>query len=1015
MFDLIGFLKEAGWAVSFVTSNPISYVRQPRMLQQRGVAVYDGTKCDVEQLIANNGFDLAIIAFWPVAELFMPIIRRVSPVTRIIVDSVDLHFLRDARRVFHEINRENSMRLLDDQYAARMAAEVNIYAAADAVFTVSEKEANFINDLVGNPKLAHVVPDSEELMPSTVSLADRRGIVMLGSYKHVPNIQAVQYLCKEILPRLDATIMVEHPVYVVGNGLDEIVRSYGRELPHVRMVGWVPSVLPYFERARVSVIPLLYGAGTKRKMVQALMVGTPTVSTSIGAEGLNLRDGEHVLLGDNPDAFAISIARLLSDELLWRQLARQGRAHIIKTHSRDAARMRFLEAITAVSNNKIKPPLIVERGQKLYQQRVEYEYYQQVMRPVREVVRDVLPCDATVIVVGEGGEELLHLEGREAWPFPQSEGSGPEQLFATGVSGTRDATWIGTGVGFEFRLYSGTTQKRLLATVRVIRKETAFHTETLTADTSGGAAFLVATPHPTSPGDEFGTTTISWSTGDGSWGEVYLSIVRINRTYPADSASAIQELEQLRDKGGEYLLFPSPAFWWLKHYPEFAEYLERRYQAVVQQEAVCLIYDLRDPTMPQHIAALADERPETAAATSNNAHPPDTIQSQIAFDTMTRALSSRATGTGGNNGNSAHLEAQEDNGVRLIAFYLPQFHPIPENDLWWGEGFTEWRNVAKAEPLFQGHYQPHLPTELGFYDLRLAETRQAQAELAKEYGIYGFCYYHYWFNGKRLLERPFNEVLASGKPDFPFCLCWANEPWTRRWDGRDKEVLQPQFYGDDDDLAHINWLLPALRDPRAITIEGKPVFLVYQARDLPNPARTVEVWRQEVRKAGLEGIYLITVETGWDTGWDATEEGFDAKVLFMPQFSMLRTVPSMPIPGKENLQVYDYQKAWTVLANPEPVRYRRYDSVFPSWDNSPRRGDNAVILHNSTPEAYYQWLYRAIERVHDQAVDHRVIFINAWNEWAEGAHLEPDMRFGRAYLEATRRALLTSQITSLIG
>jgi hypothetical protein len=200
--------------------------------------------------------------------------------------------------------------------------------------------------------------------------------------------------------------------------------------------------------------------------------------------------------------------------------------------------------------------------------------------------------------------------------------------------------------------------------------------------------------------------------------------------------------------------------------------------------------------------------------------------------------------------------------------------------------------------------------------------------------------------------------------------------------------------------------MPALRDPRAIRIEGKPVFMIYQARDLPEPARTAETWRREVRKAGIEDIYLMTVETGWDAEWDATQEGFDAKVLFMPQFSILRTTPRIPLSDHENVHVYDYQKAWPILADPDPVPYTRYDTVFPSWDNSARAGDDAVIVHDSTPEAYEQWLRHAVAKAQQRPRDQQMVFVNAWNEWAEGAHLEPDMLHGRAYLEATRQALL---------
>jgi lipopolysaccharide biosynthesis protein len=348
--------------------------------------------------------------------------------------------------------------------------------------------------------------------------------------------------------------------------------------------------------------------------------------------------------------------------------------------------------------------------------------------------------------------------------------------------------------------------------------------------------------------------------------------------------------------------------------------------------------------------------------------------------------------------------------ARLVAFYLPQFHPIPENDDWWGEGFTEWTNVSRAEPLFPGHYQPHTPADLGFYDLRSPDVREAQADMARTYGIYGFSYYHYWFHGKQLLERPFNEVLASGRPDFPFCLCWANEPWSRRWDGRPHDALQLQSYSSEDDVDHIRWLLPALADPRAIKIDNRPVFIVYQAHDLPEPHRTVEIWRREVDRAGLPGIYLMTVETSLDAGWDATKVGFDAKIHFQPQFTVLEQVERLSA-GPETLRVYDYENARRLLADPDPVPYRRYPTVCARWDNTPRAGANGVVLHRSTPESYGEWLSATIARVLDEPEDQRLVFLNAWNEWAEGCHLEPDQLYGRGYLEATMNALSSSGAT----
>ena len=357
------------------------------------------------------------------------------------------------------------------------------------------------------------------------------------------------------------------------------------------------------------------------------------------------------------------------------------------------------------------------------------------------------------------------------------------------------------------------------------------------------------------------------------------------------------------------------------------------------------------------------------------------------------------------------------NNIRPIAFYLPQFHPTPENDEWWGKGFTEWTNVTKARPLFPGHYQPQLPADMGFYDLRLPEARQAQAALAREYGIHGFCYYHYWFNGRRILERPFNEVLASGKPDFPFCLCWANENWTRVWDGGEKNVLLEQKYSHEDDLAHIESLIPAFRDERYIRIDGKPLFLVYRTGLLPNPARTAEIWREAAKRAGLGDLYLVRVES-FDNATNPRDIGFDAAVEFAPdgdyygekkfQGKFYAWLAKRGLLSKIYIEnnVANY-RAFAALyrRKPDPA-FTRFHCVTPSWDNSPRRKQGAWIYHGSTPEIYGEWLKTTIHRTQKKHQgDEQVVFINAWNEWAEGNHLEPDLKWGHAYLEATRTAI----------
>jgi hypothetical protein len=346
-----------------------------------------------------------------------------------------------------------------------------------------------------------------------------------------------------------------------------------------------------------------------------------------------------------------------------------------------------------------------------------------------------------------------------------------------------------------------------------------------------------------------------------------------------------------------------------------------------------------------------------------------------------------------------------------LAFYLPQYHPIPENDEWWGKGFTEWRNVTKARPLFPGHYQPHVPGELGYYDLRVPEVREAQAELAREHGIHGFIYYHYWFHGRRLLERPFEEVLASGAPDFPFALCWANEEWTRGWDAQTGHVLVRQEFSEEDDRAHIQYLLRAFKDPRYITIDGRPLLLIYRPTLVPDLKRTTELWRQEVRKAGFPDLYLCWVESWGPPPGDQgpTPFGLDASVGFMP---LRGDEVHAPLETLRGHRVLDYQSAATAEIKHLDRPYKRFPSVMVGWDNTARRARGATIFQGATPAHYEQWLQATADSLVDVRPEENYLFILAWNEWAEGNHLEPDQRYGRAFLEATRSVLLDQGVES---
>lgn len=358
------------------------------------------------------------------------------------------------------------------------------------------------------------------------------------------------------------------------------------------------------------------------------------------------------------------------------------------------------------------------------------------------------------------------------------------------------------------------------------------------------------------------------------------------------------------------------------------------------------------------------------------------------------------------------LEPQPDD-IKYIAFYLPQFHPIPENDEWWGKGFTEWTNVSKAVPRFVGHYQPHLPGELGFYDLRIVDVMKRQIELAKNYGIFGFCFYFYWFGGKTLLELPLRNLLQNQDLDIPFCLCWANENWTRGWDGLEHEILINQKHSAEDDLAFIRYLQPYLKDNRYIRIDNRPVLIVYRPRLLPTPRQTLEIWRKHCRESGIGEIYIIGAQSfGF---YDYREVGFDASVEFPPHF-FLNYCDEIT----QKVQMVDPEFQGKVMDYESLVRYRKFaqyerfspfKTVFPCWDNTARRPDSSVVFHGSTPELYKEWLtYVSVFTRMKKSRQEQYVFINAWNEWAEGAHLEPDREYGYGYLQATYEALLDYRI-----
>lgn len=353
--------------------------------------------------------------------------------------------------------------------------------------------------------------------------------------------------------------------------------------------------------------------------------------------------------------------------------------------------------------------------------------------------------------------------------------------------------------------------------------------------------------------------------------------------------------------------------------------------------------------------------------------------------------------------------------VRVISFYLPQFHPIPENDAWWGKGFTEWRSVTMAKKLFPGHYQPHIPADLGFYDLRIPEVREQQARMAKEAGVEGFCYWHYWFGGgKQLLERPFNEVVDSGKPDFPFCLGWGNHSWDKKlWDRKGtKEVLiEQQYLGEEDDTAHFMSLLKAFKDPRYIKVNGKCFFLIHNIANLDALASFIKTWRKLAEEHGIGGFYFVAHDYDSRTKRKLIDIGFDA----IYNDDTLNIHHHLNIISKVFLFIFrNWFKFPTIFSYKRAMKYMLIEdcrttttipTIAPSWDHSPRSSRNAFVLTNPKPEYFYELTKKAIDMVKNKPEEERIIILKSWNEWGEGNHMEPDMKYGMRYLDMLKKAL----------
>lgn len=639
VYDVIRFLCEAGWKVTFFCLRPPTEDRYVAVLRQMGVAVHSGVEDIEDRLFRRETFDVAYISFWYAAEEVIPLLRRHAPQTRIVLDSQDLAFLRGARRIFGELARGERSRMLDAHYGDEFVREFNTYIASDVVLGVSEKETALINDVAADPGLAVHVPLTEDLDPSPRQFGERRGVLFVGNFLHRPNGEAVAHLCREVVPKLPPALLEEHPIFIVGNGLDHNIRRHAAGLAGVKMIGWVPDLVPYYQQARVAVAPLLSGAGTKGKIIHALATVTPTVSTTIGTEGLDLVDGEHVLVADGADAFAGAIERLLTDEALWNDIGRNGFEHVQARHGRAAVAPMLANAISLALS---RPPKASALGDQI-ESRLPSRLYESQVERVRATLPRALPPGVNVAVVNKGDERFLDLDDLDAHHFPEARdgsylGYHPVDS-AAAIACLEDQRQRGA----EFLVIPDTyawwlehyndLRLHLEGSYRVALRDAetcvvyALHSgddilcPPRRPDPTPTEAAAVAAPVQRIPNQEYvelrdriarfvasavpsGSPVLVVSKGDDDivnfdgiegWHFPRAADGSYAGFYPADDNHAVTLLKEQRRLGANHLVVPESASWWLDHYKRFAEYLATNSRSVVREEGVGVLYNLRLP------------------------------------------------------------------------------------------------------------------------------------------------------------------------------------------------------------------------------------------------------------------------------------------------------------------------------------------------------------------------------------------------------------------------------------
>jgi glycosyltransferase involved in cell wall biosynthesis len=1069
------WLRMDGWAVDFFATNGIPDPLAARRIRRMGIAVYAPDSAELETLLDAGRPELALFEFWQAAEQHLPLVRELSPNTRVLVDATDLQLLREGRRAAGKSLDRADPRRLTEEFGSEVARELNVYAASDGVLAPSREEADLINDLAG-AAIALSVPDAG-LKLKAIPLRSRRGVAFVGSFSQAQDAGAAEFLCKEIVPRLDSRLLQAHPVLIVGSALEETILGYGRgHEEHVRMVGWVPSVIPYLARTRVSVTPVLHGGGTKRELLQSLMAGTPAVATSIGVEGIDAVDSEHVLLADHPEEFAQSITRLLENDALWRRVARSGRRSVEGTHAEGVVKEEFLRAMNTVLERTPKKQVPPVPTTKRYHERIRHHHNEKILPAARMALDRLAPRGATVAVVSQGNPELLRLGRHSACHFPSDErgyyrGNPPSaseaiELLKLAHSNGSTLFFIPATSRWwfdhykEFTDYLGSSCRVLLddeslgVIYAINAQRGAVRTDVQRIESSGlfdegfyrdnYSSFMQ--PDCT-PLEDF--CSIGWTKGRQP--NAYFAMDWYVQRHSEVASSGINPLLHYIDSEGHG---PNPLFdpgfyrttymdgastpdaladylahvrrgEWRNSVPLFdVDYYLAANPDIARAKLDPVLHYMhtghregRDPSAhfrtsyyrARYLKGSIDVNPlvhyyETPPAYRR----PTKAGRHDLEEEVTAQISQYVASSPAFEELNPTIAAGALRHAKVIAFYLPQFHAIPENDAWWGAGFTEWRNVMRGAPRFAGHYQPRTPRDLGFYDLSDGVTLRKQIELARSAGVHGFSFYYYWFNGKRLLERPLEQLLADRSLDFPFCITWANENWTRRWDGRDDEILIAQEYDPQLDTRFVDDLQRNFDDERYIRVGGRPLLIVYRVDSIPEAATTIERWRRLWRTRHGEEPLIFQVQAFGSE--DPRASGADGAVEFPPHKlvqDMAAANGSLRILDPSfGGHVFDYEAVVEAALAQETPEYPLARTAVPSWDNDARRQGQGLVLRASTPQLYERWLQELVLRSADHPVfGERLVFVNAWNEWAEAAYLEPDVHYGSAYLNATARAV----------